>query len=281
MPIQKTCERPSDWLALNSKKGDQDGALKLLQQLWEADKESIVRPEITAALLFNEAKDKKQAARLLKLAADRDPEKESTQIFVAQWALENGDLDYAQQCVDRAMLASKSSLQSRLLAALVARYRKENELAREMLESVHLESPRNLAAVIELAIVLSQIEGMEASFDPVRAARHTITAGPTAAGGPQRRHRAGLVVVPVWRATASLTSLATDARGRSDQCREFLLRRLDHHARQPGGGQEAVKCSRRQRADLSRLRQRQSTTSIRCKRSIRPEREIVSWREVR
>ena len=68
------------------KKGDQDGALKLLQQLWEADKESIVRPEITAALLFNEAKDKKQAGRLLRLAADRDPEKESTQIFVAQWA---------------------------------------------------------------------------------------------------------------------------------------------------------------------------------------------------
>ena len=87
--------------------------------------------------------------------------KKSRHKFLSPSGLENGDLEFAQTCADRAMLASKSSLQSRLLAALVARYRKEHELAREMLESVHLESPRNLAAVIELAIVLSQIEGME------------------------------------------------------------------------------------------------------------------------
>ena len=47
------------------------------------------------------------------------------------------------------------------MLALVARYRGDFTEARKLLESVHLESPANLRAVIELAVVLNHIKGNE------------------------------------------------------------------------------------------------------------------------
>ena len=143
------------------KQGEHTESLKLIQKQWESDKESFQRPEISAALLFQQADDKKRAAELMKLAAKRDSDNEATQRFVAQWALEAGDFEFAQACADQAILVSNSSPASRLTAALVARYRNEYDVARELLESVHLELPTNLTAVTELALVLGELDGME------------------------------------------------------------------------------------------------------------------------
>ena len=143
------------------KNGDHDASLPLLKELWDRDKDSMQRPEIVAALLFAESDDRKKAAELMQLAAQRDSDNEATQRFVGQWALESGDIQLAQRCADKALAASNSSLSSRLLMALVARYKGEYDIARELLESVHLEAPGNFAAVIELAIVLGNIDGME------------------------------------------------------------------------------------------------------------------------
>ena len=143
------------------KNGEQKEALKLLQQQWESNKDGFQRPEISAAILYQQDGDKVKAAELMKMAAKRDPENAATLRFVAQWALENGDFALAQSCADQAMAVSDSSPGSRLTAAIVARHREQYELARERLESVHLELPTNLAAVTELALVLGELDGME------------------------------------------------------------------------------------------------------------------------
>ncbi len=83
------------------------------------------------------------------------------QIMVAQWTLESGNLTLAKKCAQQADSVSKSSIESRLLLALVARYEKDFPDAKKLLESVHLESLANLAAIIELALVLTNMDGKE------------------------------------------------------------------------------------------------------------------------
>ncbi|WP_146458871.1 tetratricopeptide repeat protein [Rubripirellula tenax] len=143
------------------KKGNADASFSLLKKHWESDPTKIQRPEVTQGLLFHEAKDTVASAKYMKMAAEAAPKDAPTQIKVAQWALETGDTDMAQACAERAVLNSDPSIESRLLAALVARYKKDYPMAKDYLESVHLESPANLAAIIELAIVLSDMKGME------------------------------------------------------------------------------------------------------------------------
>lgn len=145
------------------KQGKEEAAFRLLQKHYDSDKDSdnVRRPEISVAMLFQEDDNKKKAAQSIKLAAKRDPGSVATQSFVATWALEQGDFVLAQQCADKAFANSKSSIPSRLLVALVARYKGEHDVAKEVLESVHLESPANLSAMIELSIVLREMKGME------------------------------------------------------------------------------------------------------------------------
>jgi tetratricopeptide (TPR) repeat protein len=143
------------------KEGKTKESLAVLEKNWELNKQTIRRPEIVMGLLFQEAGDRDKAAQSIKIAAERDKDGVLTQSFVANWALDQGDLALAQTAADRALIVSNSSLPSRQLVALISRYRGDFAAAREMLESIHLESPTNLAAIIELAIVLSNIPGLE------------------------------------------------------------------------------------------------------------------------
>lgn len=143
------------------KLGEREPVFKLLQNQWHQSPRTMQLPELTMGLLCQEAGEQQQAAEWIRQAADTDQKSEATQSAVATWALENGDNDFAQTCAQQAADNSNGSIQSRLLLALVARYKKDYVTARQHLESVHLESPADLAAVIELSIVLSHIKGME------------------------------------------------------------------------------------------------------------------------
>ena len=142
------------------KSGDPDGALAVLKKHWSSNKQKIQRPEITMGLFYQDAKDKAKSAEMMKLAAESDVGGAATQSAVAHWALENGELELAKTCANRAWLVD-STLESRMLVALVARYEKDYPKARAMLERIHLESPANLGAMLELSIVLSNIKGEE------------------------------------------------------------------------------------------------------------------------
>jgi tetratricopeptide (TPR) repeat protein len=143
------------------KVGKPKESLAVLQKSWDVNKQGMQRPEIMIGMLFQEAGEHEKAAQSIKIAAQRDKDGVGTQSFVVSWALNKGDLALAQASADRALIISNSSLQSRQLVALVSRYRRDFPAAREMLESIHLESPTNLPAVIELAIVLINLPGQE------------------------------------------------------------------------------------------------------------------------
>ncbi|MFK7770359.1 MAG: tetratricopeptide repeat protein [Mariniblastus sp.] len=143
------------------KNKETDAAYAVLKQQWERNKDTTQIPEITMAVYHRSAGDEETAKKLMKSVAADHPKNSRTQITVGQWALEVGEMELAEQCADRAMTASDSSLQARLMLALVLRYKGDYQAARKQLEAAHLQSPANLAAMLELSVVLSNIPGSE------------------------------------------------------------------------------------------------------------------------
>jgi tetratricopeptide (TPR) repeat protein len=135
-------------------------AYQLLIQQWKEDK-TVRRPEIVMGLMYQEAGDKTNAASLMKSAAAKDTDGIDTQLSVARWAMEAGDLELAQACSSRALSISPDSVDAKLVSGLVARYQKDYAKAREALEAAHLQSPSNLAAILQLAVVLVEEPGSE------------------------------------------------------------------------------------------------------------------------
>lgn len=142
------------------KSGKPDEALELLQKHWNKNKTNTQRPEITLAILYQEANDLNKAEDLMVAASELDLANAGNQTTVARWALENGKLELAKKCVERAFKA-EPTLETKLLSALVARYQEDYGTAKTILEAAHLESPANLGIILELAIALSNIKGEE------------------------------------------------------------------------------------------------------------------------
>lgn len=140
-------------------KGGEEEAYKMLISLWDSDPKKIRRPEITMGSMYQAKGNKDITANLMKKASEQDKTGLATQITVARWALGNGDTALAQTCSDRAAQISPTSIEARLVAGLTARYKKDYAAARRVLESAHLQAPSNLAAILQLAVVL--VEGNE------------------------------------------------------------------------------------------------------------------------
>ena len=143
------------------KSGDTQRAFEILKKQWGNAKDTTQIPEITMAVYHRSAGDETTAKKLMKSVATDHPQNSGAQITVGKWALEVGEFELAEQCAGRAMAASDSSISARLLLALVARYKGDFQTAKKQLEAVHLLAPANLAAMLELSIVLSNIPGDE------------------------------------------------------------------------------------------------------------------------
>ena len=142
---------------LGDNKDGEKQAYDMLQALWNTDPKKIRRPEITMGSMYQAKGNKKLTAQLMKNASERDKSGLATQLTVARWALSNGDTNLAQACSDRAASIDGTSMEAKLVAGLTARYKKDLPRARKILESAHLQSPSNLAAILQLAVVL--VEG--------------------------------------------------------------------------------------------------------------------------
>lgn len=140
-------------------KEQESQAYKLLIGLWEQDKVNVRRPEITMGSMYQSKGEKKITAQLMKTASEQDTKGLQTQLTVARWALGTGDMALAQACTDRAQQIAPNSVEAKLIAGLTARYKRDFQTARKTLEAAHLQSPSNLAALLQLAVVL--VEGDE------------------------------------------------------------------------------------------------------------------------
>ncbi len=85
--------------------------------------------------------------------------------------MEAGELDLAQTCGERAIAISPDSVDAKLVAGLVARYQQDYPRARKALEAAHLQSPSNLAAMLQLSVVLAELGLDRAALDYAEISR--------------------------------------------------------------------------------------------------------------
>jgi len=118
------------------------------------------RPEINMALLYEELVVKgdksKRASALaaMKQAAESDPQGFVTRLSVARWALEACEIDMAESNAKAAADLNNESLDARLILGLIARHRKDYELAENAFREIHIQAPANFEVVKQLSLAL-------------------------------------------------------------------------------------------------------------------------------
>lgn len=146
--------------SLGDNQGEETNAYQKLTKLYEANPQGVRRPEIIMGTMYQQAGNKALAGKLMELASKKDPQGLETQLSVARWALETANTTLAKTCSSRALQLAPESVQAKLIVGLTARYENDLNAARKALESVHLQAPSNLAALLQLAVVL--VEGTDA-----------------------------------------------------------------------------------------------------------------------
>jgi tetratricopeptide (TPR) repeat protein len=129
-------------------------AYQVFQDVYKIGPETVARPEINMARLYQRNNRSANAAKLIKLARERAPDNLPTQIAAAQWAIETGDLPLAEQCAAAAVKIDPNNLQTCLLEGLAARLRSDHETAERAFQKAHELSPADVAALTNLAISL-------------------------------------------------------------------------------------------------------------------------------
>jgi len=123
--------------------------------------ENAPRAEVSMALLYEqESREqgkqelRQNAAKLMKLAVDRDPKDLQVRLAAAEWAAEADELAFARENAQEALKIDGDSLQAMLLLGLVARYQGDLTTAEKMFSQALLKSPGNFGALNNMAITL-------------------------------------------------------------------------------------------------------------------------------
>jgi hypothetical protein len=83
--------------------------MELLKKHWDTNQATTQRPEITLAVLYQEANDLEKAEELMVTASEFGTENAINQIMATRWALENGKLKLAKNA------STKQSRHDRIL----------------------------------------------------------------------------------------------------------------------------------------------------------------------
>lgn len=130
----------------------------------EIDKEKdpekrVPRAEVNMAIMYTKANRLANAKRLLKFAMERAERDDiNTRLAVAQWALENGNLegnlDLAKAAAAEAAKINPDSLQAILLQGVALRYESAHAAAEQKFRAALDKSPSNFAARNNLSLTL-------------------------------------------------------------------------------------------------------------------------------
>jgi Tfp pilus assembly protein PilF len=128
-----------------------------LEKLREAAKLSanLLGAEATLAQFYQQAGDVKNAGKWMFEAIKANPRDAKTRVAAAQWSLEIGKPDQAEEQAKAAVQLEPGSLNAQLVRALVALLRKDYKTAEEFYEKAHLQAPRNFVATNNLALALA------------------------------------------------------------------------------------------------------------------------------
>jgi Tfp pilus assembly protein PilF len=133
--------------------GKADEALAKFREAAKADPK-IRTPEVTMAVLYEEAGDRQKAMASMISALKANERDLKLRLEAAQWALDAGLLDQAKDQASSALVIDPSSLQAKVLRGLVALLMKDYPVAEEWLQKALLQDPDNFAVSNNLALCL-------------------------------------------------------------------------------------------------------------------------------
>lgn len=133
-------------------------ALAKLQEAAKLDPANILAPEATLAQLYQQSGDKENAAKWMVAAIKANPRDARVRRVAAQWSLEIGRLDQAEEQAKAALQLDPDSPLSLTVRGTVAMVRKDYKTAEECFGKAHLLAPGNFAALSNLALTLAEEE---------------------------------------------------------------------------------------------------------------------------
>jgi tetratricopeptide (TPR) repeat protein len=127
-----------------------------LEQFREAKKldQKAVQPELAMARLYDDAKKRDTAKKLIEAAIKEAPKDPAVLLAAAQWYLGQNDLERAKAIAEDALKLDAKSLEGRVVRGAIARVARDYATAEKFFYDAHVQSPGNFPASNSLALVL-------------------------------------------------------------------------------------------------------------------------------
>jgi len=138
--------------------------MESLAEFREARKldDKAVQPELALARLYDDAKKKDTAKKLIEQAIKASPNDAAVQLAAAQWHLGQNDLETAKQGAEAALKLDARSLEAKVVRGAIARVARDYKTAEKFFNDAHVQSPGNFPASNSLALVLIESDDKDA-----------------------------------------------------------------------------------------------------------------------
>lgn len=133
--------------------GKEQEALARFREARKLD-DKAVQPELALARLYDEAKKRDVAKRLIEQAIKAVPTDTGVLLAAAQWYLGQNDLETAKNTADSALKIDPKSLEGKIVRGAIARVARDYKTAEKYFNEAHVQSPGNFPASNSLALVL-------------------------------------------------------------------------------------------------------------------------------
>ena len=127
-----------------------------LEQFREAKKldQKAVQPELAMARLYDDAKKRDTAKKLIEAAIKEAPKDPAVLLAAAQWYLGQNDLERSKAIAEQAIALDAKNLEGKVVRGAIARVARDYKTAEKFFYDAHVQSPGNFPASNSLALVL-------------------------------------------------------------------------------------------------------------------------------
>jgi tetratricopeptide (TPR) repeat protein len=140
--------------------GKQQEALAEFREAKKLDAKAV-HPELAMARLYDDAKQRDTAKKLIEQAVKSAPEDPAVLLATAQWYVGQNDLPAATANADNALRIDPKSLEAKVVRGAIARVARDYKTAEKFFNDAHVQSPGNFPASNSLALVLVENDDKE------------------------------------------------------------------------------------------------------------------------
>ena len=140
--------------------GKQQEALAEFKEAKKLDGKAV-HPELAMARLYDDAKQRDTAKKLIEQAVKSAPQDPAVLLATAQWYVGQNDLPAATVNADKALKLDPKSLEAKVVRGAIARVARDYPTAEKFFNEAHVQSPGNFPASNSLALVLVETDDKE------------------------------------------------------------------------------------------------------------------------